>query len=398
MQRVCELNGGAFCPFRKSSFNLLLSLMNIVFLRTAIATALTDCSIEKPFVFQTRRTTIMKKKLLILGALLALGANVNFVEASSNSTYTTAVEFKDESTSSSEFTNLTHLDNWPHFNKQGVTKIDGSVIQLHSTAPSDSYEPNQLATLTGKELSFRESGQFLATYTMHGMDVSDHRKGITAVGGSITLYGTPTDYEYDGEYDDNYYSTHPERAMEFSIDNVDVGGQQIHGVLAGEKDTDAVNVGQLKELRSQADINTNDIADLKNKLGNTNILSEAKHYTDQRIAKAGAANAALSGLKYLDYDANHKVSAAASFGQYKGATAGAIGLAYQPNEDVLVHLGATVGSEHMLNGGVSIRVGDTTKGVKANTKNIAKEMDAIKAENAELKAELAEIKAMLTNK
>ena len=398
MQRVCELNGGAFCPFRKSSFNLLLSLMNIGFLRTAIATALTDCSIEKPFVFQTRRTTIMKKKLLVLGALLAIGANVNFVEAAGALTHTTAVEFKDESTSSSEFTNLTHLDNWPHFDKRGVTKIDGSVIQLHSTEPRDSYEPNQLTTLTGKELSFRESGQFLATYTMHGMDVSDHRKGITAVGGSITLYGHPTDYEYDGEYDDNYYSTHPERDMEFSIDNVDVGGQQIHGVLAGKDDTDAVNVGQLKELRSQADINTNDIADLKNKLGNTNILIEAKHYTDQRIAKAGAANAALSGLKYLDYDANHKVSAAASFGQYKGATAGAVGLAYQPNEDVLVHLGATVGSEHMLNGGVSIRVGDTTKGVKANTKNIAKEMDAIKAENAELKAELAEIKAMLTNK
>lgn len=398
MQRACELNGGAFCPFRKSSFNLLLSLMNIGFLRTAIATALTDCSIEKPFVFQTRRTTIMKKKLLVLGALLAIGANVNFVEAAGALTHTTAVEFKDESTSSSEFTNLTHLDNWPHFDKRGVTKIDGSVIQLHSTEPRDSYEPNQLTTLTGKELSFRESGQFLATYTMHGMDVSDHRKGITAVGGSITLYGHPTDYEYDGEYDDNYYSTHPERDMEFSIDNVDVGGQQIHGVHAGEADTDAVNVSQLKELRSQADINTNDITDLKNKLGNSNILSESKQYTDQRIAKAGAANAALSGLKYLDYDANHKVSAAASFGQYKGATAGAVGLAYQPNEDVLVHLGATVGSEHMLNGGVSIRVGDTTKGVKANTKNIAKEMDAIKAENAELKAELAEIKAMLTNK
>lgn len=252
--------------------------------------------------------------------------------------------------------------------------------------------------MTGKELRFEESAGFLATYTMHGMDVTDHRKGITAVGGSISLYGHPQDDEYDGEYDDNYYHTHPERVMYFSIDNVDVGGQQIHGVLRGTDNTDAVNVSQLNELRSQVDINTNDITDFKNKLGNSNILSESKQYTDQRIAKAGAANAALSGLKYLDYDANHKVSAAASFGQYKGATAGAVGLAYQPNEDVLVHLGATVGSEHMLNGGVSIRVGDTTKGVKANTKNIAKEMDAIKAENAELKAELAEIKAMLTNK
>lgn len=161
----------------------------------------------------------MKKKLFVLGVLLAIGANVNFVEAAGALTNMTSAEFKDESTSSSSFTNLTHLDNWPHFDKRGVTKIDGSVIQLYSTAPSD--EPKQLTSLTGKELSFRESGQFLATYTMHGMDVSDHRKGITAVGGSITLYGTPT----DDEYDDNYYHTHPERAMYFSIDNVDVGGQ-----------------------------------------------------------------------------------------------------------------------------------------------------------------------------
>ena len=338
----------------------------------------------------------MKKKLLVLGALLAIGANVNFVEASGSSTYTTAVEFKNESTSYSRFTNLTDIPMPPNFDKRGVTKIDGSVIQLYNTTPS--HEPKQLTSLTGKELRFGESGEFMATYDKHGMNVSDHHKGIFAVGGSITLYGIPTDDEYDGEYDDNYYRTHPQRSMKFSIDNVDVGGQQIHGVLRGTDNTDAVNVSQLKELGSQVEINTNDITDLKNKLGNTNTLSEAKHYTDQRIAKAGAANAALSGLKYLDYDANHKVSAAASFGQYKGVTAGAIGLAYQPNEDVLVHLGATVGSEHMLNGGVSIRVGDTTKGVKANTKNIAKEMNAIKAENAELKAELAEIKAMLTKK
>ena len=328
----------------------------------------------------------MKKKLLVLGALLALGANVNFVEASGSLTYTTAAEFKDESTSYSRFTNLAHIPMPPNFDKRGVTKIDGSVIQLYSTEPSD--EPKQLTSLTGKELRFGESAEFMATYDKHGMNVFERStnrggKGISAVGGSITLYGFPND-------DD----TQPQRSMEFSTANVDVGGHQIHGVLRGTDNTDAVNVSQLNELRSQVDINTNDITDLKNKLGNSNILSESKQYTDQRIAKAGAANAALSGLKYLDYDANHKVSAAA----YKGATAGAVGLAYQPNEDVLVHLGATVGSEHMLNGGVSIRVGDTTKGVKANTKNIAKEMDAIKAENAELKAELAEIKAMLTNK
>ena len=187
-------------------------------------------------------------------------------------------------------------------------------------------------------------------------------------------------------------------SVQFSTDIISVGDQQIHDVKAGTELTDAVNVAQLKEVSNQVNINTADIADLKGKIGGSNILNESKSYTDQRIAKAGAANAALSGLKYLDYDANNKLSAAASFGQYKGATAGAIGLAYQPNEDVLVHLGTTIGSETMVNGGVSIRVGDNTKGIKANTKNLAKEMDAIKAENAELKAELAEIKAMLANR
>lgn len=188
------------------------------------------------------------------------------------------------------------------------------------------------------------------------------------------------------------------KSVQFSTVIISAGEQQIHDVAKGVDDTDAVNVSQLKEVSNQVNVNTKDIADLKGQIGSSNVLNESKSYTDQRIAKAGAANAALSGLKYLDYDANHKLSAAASFGQYKGATAGAIGLAYQPNEDVLVHLGTTIGSETMVNGGVSIRVGDATKGVKANTKNLAKEMDAIKAENAELKAELAEIKAMLANR
>lgn len=188
------------------------------------------------------------------------------------------------------------------------------------------------------------------------------------------------------------------KSVQFSTVIISAGDQQIHDVKAGTELTDAVNVSQLKEVSNQVNVNTKDIADLKGQIGSSNVLNESKSYTDQRIAKAGAANAALSGLKYLDYDANHKLSAAASFGQYKGATAGAIGLAYQPNEDVLVHLGTTIGSETMVNGGVSIRVGDASKGVKANTKNLAKEMDAIKAENAELKAELAEIKAMLANR
>lgn len=267
-----------------------------------------------------------------------------------------------------------------------------------------------------------EAGEYdLASTNMqsYGMDVTTRDFDGSTIGNAsirsaaitVEVTNRPTVRMGEGEfsvihYDDNY----KRNVVKLSKDGLDNGTNKIINVLPGEADTDAVNVSQLNKLGSQVNVNTNDIAELKGKIGGTaNILNESKSYTDtkfneatsytdQRIAKAGAANAALSGLKYLDYDANHKFVAAASFGQYKGATSGAVGIAYQPNEDVLVHLGTTIGSDHMLNGGVSIRVGDSNKGVKANTKNLAKEMDMIKAENAELKAELAEIKAMLASK
>ena len=267
-----------------------------------------------------------------------------------------------------------------------------------------------------------EAGEYdLASTNMqsYGMDVTTRDFDGSTIGNAsirsaaitVEVTNRPTVRMGEGEfqvihYDDNY----KRNVVKLSKDGLDNGTNKIINVLPGEADTDAVNVSQLNKLGSQVNINTNDISELKGKLaGTTNILNESKSYTDtkfneatsytdQRIVKAGAANAALSGLKYLDYDANHKFVAAASFGQYKGVTSGAIGIAYQPNEDVLVHLGTTIGSEHMLNGGVSVRVGDSNKGVKANTKNLAKEMDMIKAENAELKAELAEIKAMLASK
>jgi hemagglutinin len=267
-----------------------------------------------------------------------------------------------------------------------------------------------------------EAGEYdLASTNMqsYGMDVTTRDFNGSTIGNAsirsaaitVEVTNRPTVRMGEGEfqvihYDDNY----KRNVVKLSKDGLDNGTNKIINVLPGEADTDAVNVSQLNKLGSQVNINTNDISELKGKLaGTTNILNESKSYTDtkfneatsytdQRIAKAGAANAALSGLKYLDYDANHKFVAAASFGQYKGATSGAVGIAYQPNEDVLVHLGTTIGSDHMLNGGVSVRIGDSNKGVKANTKNLAKEMDMIKAENAELKAELAEIKAMLASK
>ena len=286
-----------------------------------------------------------------------------------------------------------------------VTAGDNTVV----TSTGHDYKVSVSKTLTDMTSATFGSGDKRNVVDKAGVRVFDGsvNTGVTSNGIVIENTDTLEQASYTGS---GMQASDDNATVRFTTTDIIAGNQIVHGVKAGVADTDAVNVKQLNELGSQVNINTKDITELKGKIGDTiTILNESKSYTDtkfneansytdQRIAKAGAANAALSGLKYLDYDANHKFVAAASFGQYKGSTSGAIGIAYQPNEDVLVHLGTTIGSEHMLNGGVSVRVGDSNKGVKANTKNLAKEMDMIKAENAELKAELAEIKAMLTHR
>ena len=287
-----------------------------------------------------------------------------------------------------------------------VTAGDNTVV----TSTGHDYKVSVSKTLTDMTSATFGSGDKRNVVDKAGVRVFDGsvNTGVTSNGIVIENTDTLEQASYTGS---GMQASDDNATVRFTTTNIDAGNQIVHGVKAGTVDTDAVNVSQLNKLGSQVNINTKDITELKGKIGSstTTILNESKSYTDtkfneansytdQRIAKAGAANAALSGLKYLDYDANHKFVTAASFGQYKGSTSGAIGIAYQTNEYLLVHLGTTIGSEHMLNGGVSVRVGDSNKGVKANTKNLAKEMDMIKAENAELKAELAEIKAMLANR
>lgn len=376
----------------------------------------------------------MKKKLTLLCMTMALGSTVLYANADG---YTTLKNENLDGIVNSDNLAVTTFTN--SFGPDGKVKKDWTrdlyiglkdelkrMVKIEYRKEPGLYHSEVYHEQTVDHIKLydksTEAGEYdLASTNMqsYGMDVTTRDFDGSTIGNAsirsaaitVEVTNRPTVRMGEGEfqvihYDDNY----KRNVVKLSKDGLDNGTNKIINVLPGEADTDAVNVSQLNKLGSQVNINTNDISELKGKLaGTTNILNESKSYTDtkfneaasytdQRIAKAGAANAALSGLKYLDYDANHKFVAAASFGQYKGATSGAIGIAYQPNEDVLVHLGTTIGSDHMLNGGVSVRIGDSNKGVKANTKNLAKEMDMIKAENVELKAELAEIKAMLASK
>lgn len=169
-------------------------------------------------------------------------------------------------------------------------------------------------------------------------------------------------------------------ASAVSIGDVDNSvTRQITSVSAGTNDTDAVNVAQLKQLDSRIDT------------GMSDVLNRANNYTDTQVSKVGARAAALSGLHYVDYNPNDKWSFAASLGGYKGSTAGAIGVAYQPNESTLIHAGVTLTDSPMYNIGASFKVGKQDPTLKTSRIEMAQQIK-------DLQEQLAEIKAALANK
>ena len=156
---------------------------------------------------------------------------------------------------------------------------------------------------------------------------------------------------------------------------IHAGNMQMHDVAAGEADTDAVNVSQLRDATSRIN----------------NVMANV----DRKINKAGAATAALSGLHYLDYNPNDKWSFATSVGHYKNTTVGAIGTSYQPNENTMVHLGVALGSESTFNLGASFKLGYQDPSLKMSRFEMAQQIKDLQADNADLRAELQEIKLAL---
>ena len=87
-----------------------------------------------------------------------------------------------------------------------------------------------------------------------------------------------------------------------------------------------------------------------------NFNNQISNVMDE-VAKTGAANAALSALHYVGYNADDKLSFAAGYGHYKNANAAALGAFYAPNEHVLFSVAGTFGAAKMVNAGVSFRLG-----------------------------------------
>ena len=148
---------------------------------------------------------------------------------------------------------------------------------------------------------------------------------------------------------------------------VDAGGKRITNVAAGKADTDAVNVGQLKQIGG------------------------AINKVDNRINRVGAGAAALAALHPLDFDPDDKWDFTLGYGNYKDAHSLALGAFYRPNEDTMISVGGSLGGgENMVNAGLSMKLGQGNH-VSTSKVAMAKEIKDLRAELENVKGALLKV-------
>lgn len=149
-------------------------------------------------------------------------------------------------------------------------------------------------------------------------------------------------------------------------DGIDAGNKTITNVAPGRVEagsTDAINGSQLNDAAQRI----------------SNRYDAAIANNQREISKVGARAAAMANLHYQDFNADDKWSFAAGYGHYKGQNAGALGVAYQPNENTMISVSSTIGKDAMIGAGVSMKFGKSSK-MNANKQvAMAKEIQELRA-------------------
>ena len=210
--------------------------------------------------------------------------------------------------------------------------------------------------------------------------------------------------------------------VKISDGNLNMNNNKITHVANGTDDNDAVNVSQLKAAKTvvkddgvttkvtkSTGANGEDVYTVKSLTGGGADLSNITNKVDQlgeEIGRVGAQGAALSALKPIQYDPLEPTQIMAGYGNYRGNSAVALGVAHYKNESTLIHGGVSWagGSSHMMaNAGVTWKVGNRDseaavadryrKGPISSAYAMQQEMAAMKAQNAGLKGEVSDLKA-----
>ena len=281
--------------------------------------------------------------------------------------------------------------------KEYKVNVNKDLVDMDSVNFGKVTDPKH--SVTNKDGMITFDGDKDTKYTANGMVIKDRNNPDTA------------SYNLDG-----MVANSNGKHVEFTTNGINAGDQIISNVKAGVADTDAVNVSQLKAVQNNVTNNTsrindlgqkvntnandiravehtildhegritvleNGVKDLDNKINTTagNVLNQSKSYADSQVAKVGANAAALSALHPLDFNADEKWQFSVGFGNYKGKNATALGAFYQPNENVLLSVGTTLGTgENMVNAGATVRFGSHSSMTTNKQVAVAKEVQDLK--------------------
>ena len=307
----------------------------------------------------------------------------------------------------------------------------------------------------GAEITFKSDKDQVHTEVQAGAIGVSTEKNRTVIYEDGVIIGNAAETELSTSDSSGLSVTNTDgKKVEFKLNNVSVGNNQIHDVATGIADTDAVNVKQLKEymstngkdtittvkagnnievtanghdytvslnkdvvdkidnatagvkanadaIKSNTDAikaNTADIADNKaqidnlvNQIGNNDTKINNMISNTRHEARRGIASAsALAALHPLDYNPDHKVDVMGGVGHYRGKTAVALGAAYRPNENLMFTVGTAINGKDS-----SVNAGVSYKvGAKDSTyksqASLAKDVEDLKQMVIKLQAELEE--------
>ena len=284
-------------------------------------------------------------------------------------------------------------------NKEGTGKVENA--QTAAATPSVEKGTKFVA---GNNLSIRHDA-------INGDNKYDHQvtyalnsdlKGITSISNNTTAGGPTMNFGPN--------------ELSITGGNLSMGNgtnnNKIVNVAPGTDKSDVATVGQLTKVTS----NDNTVA-----INKTTDADGAPVYdlsvqggghdprVDQlgeEIGRVGAQGAALAALKPIQYDPLEPTQIMAGYGNYRGNSAIAMGVAHYKNESTMMHAGLAWagGSRHMMaNAGVTWKVGNRDseaavadryrKGPISSAYAMQQEMASVKAQNAGLKTEVSDLKA-----
>ena len=303
----------------------------------------------------------------------------------------------------------------------GDNKAISVAVQKNDANHTTNYQVNFNGTEAAKQipLTYKENGKNTRTVMLdEGLDFSNgvNTTAHTAANGKVS-FDVKGDLTNITSISNN--STGPK--MSFGGDSINITGGSlslgdnfIHNVKAGEKNTDAVNVSQLKAAKTEVEAGRN--VTVEHRLGENGqdiYKVNAEAGVDPRVDKlgeeighVGAQSAALSALKPIQYDPMEPTQIMAGYGNYRGNSALALGVAHYKNESTMFHAGVSWagGNGHMMaNAGVTWKVGNRDseaavadryrKGPISSTYAMQTEVASMKAQNAGLKGEVSDLKA-----